>query len=154
MGLDVHQLIGRRPEEVAWVDLVGLPLPPPSEIDEIRTYHAFPGLGFELISEPPDVGAARVVVSIMLYSGRDRTDGFERFEGELPWGLSFGWSRHDCRRHLGEPDRSKDAREVAGVGRQPPYDRWNPSSELGLWCHYSFDESLTDRVDVAASWFL
>ena len=97
MGLDVHQLIGRRPEEVAWVDLVGLPLPPPSEIDEIRTYHAFPGLGFELISEPPDVGAARVVVSIMLYSGRDRTDGVRRGRGDVRHALRRQLPRHGSR---------------------------------------------------------
>lgn len=154
MGLDVRQVIGRRPDEVAWADMVGVALPPPSESDEMRAYHAFPELGFELISEPPDDGAARVVVSIVLYSGRDRDEGFERFGDELPWGLSFEWSRQDCRRHLGGPDRSKEAREVVGVGRLPPYDRWNPTSEFGLWCHYSFDGSVTDRVDVAASWFL
>lgn len=75
----------------------------------------------------------RVVTAIHVYGGG--FEGFPRFRGSLPEGISLSNSQDEIRRILGTPELSGKADLIPVLGKMNPWDRYRRETYL---LHFQF----------------
>ncbi|QDT36042.1 hypothetical protein [Stratiformator vulcanicus] len=97
----------------------------------------------------PDIGVninaslSGFIESIFLCGGHAESyskfeDNFSRFEGLLPCGLRFSYSKEDVRKQLGDPTLCCEQHQDSILGRNPPWDRYDDDKK-SIHLQYSSD---------------
>jgi len=74
------------------------------------------------------------LAAIFLYN--EKADGFDRYPGELPGGLTFGDDPTAIERKLGQPDQWDELSDIRKVGGKLQDELWmtyDDSNGLGIW---------------------
>lgn len=113
-------------------DLV-LPDPCVEETIGETAYVTLPVNGVSLILDQDGM-----VTVVQLYG--PRCEEVAVYQGELPAGLRFEFSREQARTALGQPLRSGSDITLPDLGHMPPWDRWIVN-DLPIHVEYDFDTS-------------
>jgi hypothetical protein len=92
-------------------------LPEVSSDDE-STYYEFKQKGISLL-----FGKEGKLGTIFLYGKND--EGFSPYDGDMPYGIDFTWSREKVREKIGYPDTSGQAASILARNIIEKWDRYN-----------------------------
>lgn len=142
MKTEIQLLVGKKLSDVEGKEIFqGVVMPEPELIGD-ESYVELLGLGVSMVL--PD---GETIATVQLHG--EGNEGYSRFSGEIPAGISFAMSRDQVRNLLGFPVQSGDGGHVVLLGHRPAWDAYK-IDEQRLHIEYSDDNESIGLITVSA----
>lgn len=142
MKTEIQMLVGKKLSDVGGAGIFQKTNMPEPELIGDESYVELLDLGVSMVL--PD---GETIAAVQLHD--ENHEGYSRFSGEIPAGISFVMSRQQVRNLLGLPVQSGDGGHVVMLGHRPAWDAYK-IDEQRLHIEYSDDNESIGLITVSA----